>query len=124
MPLSTSDKLGPYEILAPLGFGGMGQGGSACDKKLGRVTTTCLATCSAVLSPTDPDTTFPGAPRLSGSLPDRRSDRDCRRPPAGTSCAYRTERRGMPARHRFSFPSDRETSARKPERFPDISACR
>ena len=25
MPLSSGDKLGPYEILAPLGAGGMGE---------------------------------------------------------------------------------------------------
>jgi eukaryotic-like serine/threonine-protein kinase len=36
MPLSTGDKLGPYEILAPIGAGGMGQVYRARDTRLGR----------------------------------------------------------------------------------------
>src|SRR5271169_1644882 len=36
MPLSAGDKLGPYEILAPIGAGGMGEVYRARDTKLGR----------------------------------------------------------------------------------------
>ena len=36
MPLSAGDKLGPYEILAPIGAGGMGEVYRAKDTKLGR----------------------------------------------------------------------------------------
>src|SRR6266478_6461511 len=36
MPLATGDKLGPYEILAPIGAGGMGQVYRARDTRLGR----------------------------------------------------------------------------------------
>src|SRR5579859_3467232 len=36
MPLSAGDRLGPYEILAPLGAGGMGEVYRAKDTKLKR----------------------------------------------------------------------------------------
>ena len=36
MPLSVGDKLGPYEILAPIGAGGMGEVYRALDTRLGR----------------------------------------------------------------------------------------
>jgi eukaryotic-like serine/threonine-protein kinase len=36
MPLSAGDKLGPYEILAPIGTGGMGEVYRAKDTKLKR----------------------------------------------------------------------------------------
>lgn len=36
MPLSLRDKLGPYEIVAPSGAGGMGEVWRAFDTKLGR----------------------------------------------------------------------------------------
>jgi eukaryotic-like serine/threonine-protein kinase len=36
MPLAEGDKLGPYEIVAPLGAGGMGEVYRAQDSKLNR----------------------------------------------------------------------------------------
>jgi serine/threonine protein kinase len=36
MPLSVGDKLGPYEILTPIGAGGMGEVHKARDTKLDR----------------------------------------------------------------------------------------
>jgi serine/threonine protein kinase len=36
MPLIVDDKLDPYEILAPIGAGGMGEGYRARDTKLDR----------------------------------------------------------------------------------------
>jgi serine/threonine protein kinase len=37
MPLSAGDQLGPYEILAPIGSGGMGEVWKARDTRLGRM---------------------------------------------------------------------------------------
>ena len=37
MPLQLGDKLGPYEILAPIGAGGMGEVWKARDTRLDRI---------------------------------------------------------------------------------------
>src|SRR5271165_1001574 len=37
MGLFVGDKLGPYEILAPIGAGGMGEVWKACDTRLDRI---------------------------------------------------------------------------------------
>ena len=37
MPLSVGDKLGPYEIIAPIGAGGMGEVWKARDTRLDRI---------------------------------------------------------------------------------------
>jgi len=37
MPLSPGDKLGPYEILSPIGAGGMGEVWKARDTRLDRI---------------------------------------------------------------------------------------
>jgi serine/threonine protein kinase len=37
MPLSTGDRLGPYEIVSPIGAGGMGEVYKALDKRLDRI---------------------------------------------------------------------------------------
>jgi serine/threonine protein kinase len=37
MPLSPGDKLGPYEILAPIGVGGFGEVYRALDPRLNRI---------------------------------------------------------------------------------------
>jgi len=36
MPLATGDKLGPYEVLSPIGAGGMGEVYKARDTRLDR----------------------------------------------------------------------------------------
>ncbi len=36
MPLNQGSRLGPYEILSPLGAGGMGEAHKARDTRLGR----------------------------------------------------------------------------------------
>ena len=37
MPLAAGTRLGPYEVLAPIGAGGMGKVYKACDIKLDRL---------------------------------------------------------------------------------------
>ena len=36
MPLSAGDKLGPYEVVSPIGAGGMGEVWKARDTRLNR----------------------------------------------------------------------------------------
>ena len=43
MPLSAGDRLGPYEVLAPIGAGGMGEVWRARDTRLDR--TVAIKTC-------------------------------------------------------------------------------
>jgi serine/threonine protein kinase len=43
MPLQPSDKFGPYELISPIGEGGMGEVGKARDKEVGRKRPSCAA---------------------------------------------------------------------------------
>src|ERR1700686_3731228 len=43
MPLQPGERLGPYEILAPIGAGGMGEGYKARDTRLDRVVAVKIA---------------------------------------------------------------------------------
>jgi Tol biopolymer transport system component/tRNA A-37 threonylcarbamoyl transferase component Bud32 len=48
MPLSSGDKLGPYEILAPIGAGGMGEVFRAKDSRLGRTVALKILRCDKI----------------------------------------------------------------------------
>ena len=37
MPIDSGTRLGPYEVLAPIGAGGMGEVFRACDTRLDRI---------------------------------------------------------------------------------------
>ena len=47
MPLQPGDKLGPYEIIAPIGKGGMGDVWKARDPRLNRIVAIKLLTGSS-----------------------------------------------------------------------------
>lgn len=64
MPLSAGSRLGPYEILSPIGAGGMGEVYHAHDPRLGRDV--------AIKIVTDVDGTEEGSPASPGSRADRR----------------------------------------------------
>ena len=51
MPLSEGDKLGPYEILAPIGAGGMGQVYKARDTRLDRIVAVKVLPADKVADP-------------------------------------------------------------------------
>ncbi len=51
MTLPTGSKLGPYEILAPLGAGGMGEVYRARDARLGRTVAVKVVTAAVASDP-------------------------------------------------------------------------
>ena len=68
MTLATGTRLGPYEILAPLGAGGMGEVYRARDERLGR--DVAIKVLPGDRSPTTPDRLrrFEQEARAAGAL--------------------------------------------------------